>query len=524
VANDTSRPRRTTWRPVRDRRRIGPRRTWEETGCVEWCPVGTTVPDGELVERGQYMKRTLTLVSVFALMLSMLAMPATATEHLVQPDQVLPSAPQGASNEAGYWETLEGETCEKIDQGDPNSNYVVQEPPEDSYWTKIIVKQSTFDYVFLSPSEGDELNTGGAYSHVIVCWKMLPPFVPEGAVAVEKTADGEYDRTVTWDITKSVDPDYHRLLVGGSADSGYEVDVEKFEVSDNYTISGTIEISGLTNVDVVITSIVDSIASATITCPGDPLPTTIAAGGSLECDYTATGDPTVLSNTVEVEGYYIIPEGFLGAGTQVDVDDDDTATFDYTENLIGYDEVDVTDAFAGGAAELLGTISGSYLFEYDRTFVCEERGTFEYPNTATIAQTGQYDDALVTVECVAALEACTPGFWGGDKNSPYTPANQPAWDYLSGLGIDVDDEFADSGLTYNEIFNTSGKNSYSGSLVWHAAAAYLNAVMAGEGLLDFPLTPEQVLDLYEAGDKDALANANEDGECPFGATFPSLVE
>jgi hypothetical protein len=476
------------------------------------------------------MRRTLTLISVMALMMSLLALPSVATAHLVEPDEELEST--AASNEPGYWVEEEGEFCEKLrdDQGNEvsseDSNYVVPAPPEDSYWTKIIVKQAQLDYVFLAPSEGDELNTGGAYSHVIVCWKVLPPFDPEFTLNVVKEADGEYDRTVTWDITKSVDPDYHRLLVGGSADSSYEVDVTKTDSGpENYTVSGTIEISWISDpaVDVTITSIEDiTFPDADITCPED-LPFDIESGDSVTCDFTATGDPDVTENTVEVVGYYTIPEGYQDAGDDVPVYGDATSEeFAYEENLDGFDEVNVEDVFDGGDPELLAgsPISDSFLFEYDRNFVCGERGTFRYPNTATIVETEQSDDALVTVECVVALEACTPGFWGGTSlTDPYTPANQPAWDYLAGLGIDVHDQFADSGLTYNQIFNTSGRNGYSGSLVWHAAAAYLNAVMADEGLLDFPYTAEEVLDLYADGDKDALAFANEDGECPFGADF-----
>jgi hypothetical protein len=475
------------------------------------------------------MKRTITLISVFALMISMLALPATATS-LVEPDQILDST--AASNQASYWQTLPGEICAKIDVGG-SSNYVVPAPPADSTYTKIIVKQAQLDYVFLAPSVGDVLNTGGAYSHVIRCWKMAPPFEPNATLGVEKEADGEYDRNVTWTIDKSVDPDYHRLLVGGSAPSDYEVDVTKIDSGPvSYRVSGDIEISWSSGSDpavpITITSILDSINGATLTGAGcNPTlatPTTIASGGKLECSYTAPGDPMVLSNTVTVSGYYVIPAGFIGAGTQVPVSNFDTATFDYDENLTGFGTVNVEDIFNFGRANqeapvALGSTNTNRLFEYDKTFVCTERGTFTYPNRARIVETGQHDDALVTVECVVALEACTPGFWGGTSTSPYTPANQPAWDYLaSEYGITPNTVFAD-GKTYNEIFNTRGRNNYSGSLIWHAAAAYLNATMAADGFLDFPLTQQEVLDLFGELDKDALAHANEDGQCPFGANF-----
>jgi len=474
------------------------------------------------------MRRTLTFISIFALLVSMLAVPSLADTVYEPP---LGQAHTGPGGNCFDSITIDGVEYDgtKLD-GNPRGTFLLEDGVsiivEANSVTAIggtailCIKGAATNSGTVVIADGQTVTyTDGGISNIV--WYLAEglPVFPEGTLGVVKTAAGAYDRTVTWDITKDVEPDFHRLMVGASASSDYEVDVTKSELEDNYRVFGDIEItwSG-SDATVTITSVVDSIAGTDITCPA----TTIAPNSSITCTYVASvPDDTVTENTATVAGSYVIPAGFQNAGDTVPVGSEDTSPpFTYLETLIGFDEVSVVDAFAGGAAlELAGSpISDSFLFEYDRTFVCAERGTFTYPNTATIVETEQSDSALVTVECVAAMEACTPGFWGGTRTSAYTPANQPAWDYLGTLGITVDSEFADSGLTYNQIFNTEGRASYAGSLVWHAAAAYLNATMAAEGFLDWPLTPAAVLDLYEAGDKDALADANEDGLCPFGAS------
>jgi hypothetical protein len=461
--------------------------------------------------RSRKHRLPLMLTMIMGLLMGLMVVPASATHDGGDP----PSVSDG--NSAAWWTAHfdDGSVCQ--DAPSSSTGYTVPAPPANYSWSWLIINAGSpgegRSDVIADPVVGQTYvnSQTGDVSNVIICKLADPPFEPEGDLTVDKTADGAFDRTVTWDIDKSVDPDSHRLLVGESADSDYEVVVTKTDSGPkNYTVSGNVKITGLLNVDVTITSIVDSIAGATF--PDCATPFVIAAGQSRDCAYTAPGDANVTSNTVDVAGYYVIPEGFFDAGDKVALDDDDTANFSYTENLIGFDTVNVVDSVEGD----LGETSGDVTFRYTTTFECSERGTFKYPNVATIMETGDNDDALVTVECVVALEACTPGFWGGTSlTNPYTPANQPAWEYL-GLDPKVD-TFA--GKTYNEIFNTRGRNNYSGSLIWHAAAAYLNGLMADAGQLDFPYSAAEVLDLYEAGDKDALAHANEDGDCPFGADF-----
>jgi hypothetical protein len=58
------------------------------------------------------------------------------------------------------------------------------------------------------------------------------------------------------------------------------------------------------------------------------------------------------------------------------------------------------------------TFSESGFVTYKKTFLCGEVGIFEYVNTATIDETGQWDDAKVTVNCLQVTgNTFTIGFW-----------------------------------------------------------------------------------------------------------------
>jgi len=128
---------------------------------------------------------------------------------------------------------------------------------------------------------------------------------------------------------------------------------------------------------------------------------------------------------------------------------------------------------------------------------------------------------------VAVGQGCTPGFWRND-----TPANRPAWNYLSTLTppLTPTSQFLDSGSQYNAALTASG-GGYN-ALLRHASAAYLDASMGS--YVDYPYTTSQVQAIWDnatkgTGDpqpprtyeqaKDLLQTANELG-CPLSATNP----
>ncbi|MFW6074000.1 MAG: hypothetical protein ACOC9Y_00285 [Chloroflexota bacterium] len=234
------------------------------------------------------------------------------------------------------------------------------------------------------------------------------------ALDVSKTVDLEFDRTYEWGITKSVTPGAHTLDVGDTADSTYTVAVTKSDPIDSgWTASGTITIfnpatvsAEVTGVDDVITQTGDVDTDASIdSCeidggdvgvPSDGSPVTLDSEETMTCEYSAdlpNGDNGTNQATVSTDGS--VP----GAGTSEDVNFND-ATINESMN-----EIDVTDTYddAEGAP---WNFDSSDSVQYDRTFTCTEDDlggetstTFDVDNTAEITQTGDSDDATVTVTC-----------------------------------------------------------------------------------------------------------------------------
>lgn len=113
--------------------------------------------------------------------------------------------PTGSSaNQASNWVNWAGDNgetwvCTKLqdngsDLSSEDSNYVLDlAPPAGSIWRLAIVKQATPNYLFWNPTVGDTLDTGGAFSHVILC--SLVPDLPDPSVNVSFTKIWEGDNS-----------------------------------------------------------------------------------------------------------------------------------------------------------------------------------------------------------------------------------------------------------------------------------------------------------------------------------------
>lgn len=102
-------------------------------------------------------------------------------------------------------------------------------------------------------------------------------------------------------------------------------------------------------------------------------------------------------------------------------------------------------------------------------------------------------------------EGCTPGFWRNHLThwdaTPYSPDDL----VNDTFGCDL---VSDDALTLGEVIDAP--QTY-GALAFHAIAALLNSTHPD---VDFGLDSDEVIDAACAGDKDALADENEEG-CPL---------
>jgi hypothetical protein len=265
----------------------------------------------------------------------------------------------------------------------------------------VIVKASTdaMLYVYIPEAyQGDALNSvmkdDGSYyaiSHIEFCYDY--------ELIATKTANASFKRTYTWDITKDLDGEYWKFI-GDPADThGYKVSVDRTDVDSDWAVSGEIVVSNPTPFTVGF-NIDDSVGgtTASVNCPSNSL----APGGSTTCTYSAplagpvdgTNTATITSTTTGVGGATATAPYTFGAPT----------------TTVGYPTVNVTDTNGEAWAA-----SGDDYWKYTKDFTCPtdlsmyEDGvySFTHVNTAEITETGQSDDATVTVNCYAPVVSKT---------------------------------------------------------------------------------------------------------------------
>ena len=246
-------------------------------------------------------------------------------------------------------------------------------------------------------------NAASALSHVEFCYDY--------ELTAEKTANAEYTRTYTWEITKTVTPESHTGWFGDEFTSSYDVEVDRTDTDSDFKVTGVISISnptpwvvGFTVSDTVSDTVNSTLAQ--VTCPDDDY--TLDPGETKVCSYVADlGDefPDLASGT-NIATVTSEDTGVDGAEATADY------TFGEPTTIVGYPTINVKDYFDGDiVGDPLGAASGYFTFEFDHDFACPT-DTLEYtdgvftdsfPNTAEIDETGQSDDANVDLTCYAPV-------------------------------------------------------------------------------------------------------------------------
>lgn len=223
-------------------------------------------------------------------------------------------------------------------------------------------------------------------------------------VVASKTADTGFTRTFPWTIDKTVVPATWDLFEGDTGTSEYTVSVEKGEAVDSdFFVTGSLVFLNQTTGVVRVTAVSDTVSAgiaADVVCPValNTAAADVGAGESLVCTYSADlPDATERLNSVDFSYREVNPMSGNPAGATLHVLADELVQFDLTTpTIVVNDEINVTDSVEGD----LGTFTGTDSAVYDHTFECDDdEGT--HPNTATIDETGQSDDASVTVTCYA---------------------------------------------------------------------------------------------------------------------------
>ncbi|RPA68552.1 hypothetical protein EF405_08175 [Cyclobacteriaceae bacterium YHN15] len=347
---------------------------------------------------------------------------------------------------------------------------------------------------------GTPITFSESYALIPVCSEIAPPLL------VEKTAAGTFDRTVNWQLTKTVNPLSHLGAPGDEFLTNWTVTATKFEDLGNYSVSGTITVTNPNSFDVPFTlaDVLNDGTTAVITCPGTNDNTgTALAGGSVTCVYSAApADGSATLNTATVT--FDVGSGLTNASATADVT--------FTENLIGDEAVTLSDPRVA-YSELISTTTVEIFTE---TFTCPTDqslytdGVYMETFTNIAYLDGDNTDleasAEVTINCYLPPSECfSPDFWS--QNTQFWTGYDPSDLYADVFGVD---RFGT--LLENVTANGGGANA----LARHSVAAILNATRTE---VSYDLTVAEIIAgvqaAYASGDfesfKNVLEGENEKG-------------
>jgi hypothetical protein len=291
----------------------------------------------------------------------------------------------------------------------------------------------------------------------IVAGVIAPVASATSPIQAYKTAEGHWTTTFEWTIEKSVSPDSWDLETGQSGTSTYTVKVTKSEGIDEIWVDGEVCVENVSAAPTENLKIVDRLQALLegevielASVPLDMSLNPVLDPGESQCyPYSIPFEPvggTLRNNArITVTNDPRNPGEEMGPNEKVD--------FTLPEPTIVNGSVHVDDT---NGLSWLFTDSGTET--YTRTFRCDEdEGTHD--NTATIRETGQSDDARVTVTCKPPPSpgcTLTQGYW--KNHSKYGPAKYDATWALIG----EDTAFFSSGKTWYQAINTSsaGGNAY----------------------------------------------------------------
>jgi len=306
-----------------------------------------------------------------------------------------------------------------IVKGGPDANVYNYSPEETS---------DTGLHSPINPSNG----TPFAISHIEICYDY--------EVTVSKTAETSFTRTWDWSIDKSVTPDVWQLFTGDTGTSKYSVTATKDGFTDSdWAVEGEIVIDNATPFDATVTGVSDIISGpfpAPVDC-GGAFPQVIPAGGSLSCSYGPVALPSGITRTNTAT---VTTEGLVGGGQA-------EASVEFTTPTTEVNAtVNVTDT--NGPSWVA---SDTTTWMYERTFACDgDQGT--HPNVATIVETGDSDNASVTVACyeLTVTKNADTSFtrtweWAIDKSADQSELTlSPGQIFLVNYSVLVDATAADS--------------------------------------------------------------------------------
>jgi hypothetical protein len=326
-------------------------------------------------------------------------------------------------------------------------------------------------------------------------------------LAVTKEAFTSYTRTWTWDVTKSADQTALTLMPDQEFGVNYAVGVSATALDSDFAVfgEGGIKVYNPAPIAVDLTGVADMFEGAALDVDcGVDFPYTLAAGDTLECDYTGSASGENGTNTAT-------------ATTEFGVDYSGTAEVDFSTAVVNHVDRCVTisdDRFPGLDGELCaGETATSYTMPAPRGIYATllsfaECGPQVYANTARLNIGERLLDSdvwtvNVTVPCETGC-TLTQGYW--KTHSAEGPAKyDDGWKFLP---LEEDTPFFNSGKTWYEVFWTAPAGNAYYNLAHQYEAAVLNIANGASSTPEVDAAIAEAAELFTAAPGDTFSGGD----------------
>lgn len=231
-------------------------------------------------------------------------------------------------------------------------------------------------------------------------------------LALTAGATPSFTRTYGWTIAKSVDKTEVKQA-GGSAVFTYTVSAAETGFADSgWAAGGTVVVTNPNDWEAIATHVAATVDSGGV-CTVDGADAIVPAGGSVSLPVSCTWSsaPSPAAGTLTVTATWdgsaaATPDGSASAAAAADFGSVDPNRVDGTATI--------ADSWQGLLGSLTGTDEAPFAsaaYTYQRSIAVPTWNCATYPNTATIAETGQWASQEVRVCGPARTGALTIGYW-----------------------------------------------------------------------------------------------------------------
>jgi hypothetical protein len=274
----------------------------------------------------------------------------------------------------------------------PEDTWIVREVQQPGWLCSEPAASDAFGCYYDENFAADEVKTGNDFGNY------------QPALDIDKSVDPSFIRTYSWEIIKDFDATYSKFIGDPATNHSYEITVNRTGYEDSlWIVNGNIIIENNEPIAATITGVSDTLddgSSVAVDC-GVAFPYVLAAGNSLTCSYiayptgaNATENEATVTTSGTVAGNSITKPVDWNAATITEVNAQVNVTDDYGTGDLGDDRS-------------FGPLNDGDTVGYNRDFACSSDpadyvngfDSYYVNNIATIDETGDWDDAMVTVNC-----------------------------------------------------------------------------------------------------------------------------